>query len=148
MYTVMTTRKMYIKILRFLTDGSASETIELIMRTGMSTAKLQQMSPAFVNKKMRLMAKKNNKNPSGNPPCDDELIGILLLPSSCSQKVLCSVSFPSGGGGSSFFKVEHPWTQSIPFLDIANREWCSHCWVRDAIFHSTERCCRQSGPLD
>ena len=53
--------KMYIKILRFLTDGSASETIELIMRTGMSTTKLQQISPAFVNKKMRLMAKKNNK---------------------------------------------------------------------------------------
>tara|TARA_B100001540_G_C15815537_1_gene647080 strand:- start:5371 stop:5565 length:195 start_codon:yes stop_codon:yes gene_type:complete len=61
MYTVMTTRKMYIKILRFLTDGSASKTIELIMRTGTRTAKLQQMSPALVNKKMRLMAKKNNK---------------------------------------------------------------------------------------
>ena len=53
--------KMYIKILRFLTDGSASETIELIMRTGTSRTKLQQMSPAFVNKKIRLMTKKKTK---------------------------------------------------------------------------------------
>ena len=105
---VMTTRKMYIKILRFLTDGSASETIELIMRTGMSTAKLQQMSPAFVNKKMILRTKKNNKIPSGKPFCDGELTGILLFSSSCSQKALCSAYFPSGGGGSSFFNIPRP----------------------------------------
>ena len=100
--------KMYIRILRFLTDGSSSETTELIMRTGTTTTMLQQMSPGFVNKNMRLMNKKNDKIPSGNPPCDDELIGILLLSSSCSQKALCSVSFRSGVGGSSFFNVPQP----------------------------------------
>ena len=68
---------------------------------------LQHMSPEFVNKKMPLMNKKNDKTPSGKPFCDDELTGILLLSSSCSQKALCSVSFRSGEVAGQVFSTFH-----------------------------------------
>ena len=79
------------------------------MRTGTTTTMLQQISEGFVNKKMTLMAKKNDKIPSGNPPCDVELMGILLFSSSCFQKAFWSASFRSGGGGSSIFNIARPW---------------------------------------
>ena len=79
---------------------------------------LQQMSPGFVNKKMPLMNKKNAKIPSGKPFCEDELTGILLLSSSCSQKALCSVSFRSGGGGQVFSTFHDHEEPSFRFLKI------------------------------